>query len=304
MTRFHIPVLILLTTMLSSAVAVTRMAGAAAEPVRINGGTFEASGVVHVPASNVALFVDDGRTQEIFSMELNADGTQKASATPVALPANVTDPEGITHDGRFFYVVGSQSKTTGFDGDGLVRFRFDPTTRKAEQVERVQGLKKWLADNVAELHGTATTIGDKALNIEGLAWDPVRRRLLFGLRAPVIDGQALIIAVQMRDPQGALHADNMVVESGKALRLSLAGAGIRSIEYDEPTSAFRIIAGAGVNKQNRDFRVLEWKGDGDEVREIARYSSKLKPEGITRAVIDGQARTLIVFDTGRFTVLD
>jgi hypothetical protein len=304
MTRFHIPVLILLTTMLSSAVAVTRMAGAVAEPVRINGGTFEASGVVHVHASPSVLFVDDGRNQEVFWLELNADGSQKAPAIPVSLQADVTDLEGITHDGRSFYVVGSQSKTTGFEGDGLVRFRFNPETRKADQVERVQGLKKWLADNVAELHGTATTIGDKALNIEGLAWDPVRRRLLFGLRAPVIDGQALIVAVTMRDPEGALRAENLVVESGKAIRLSLGGAGIRSMEYDAPTSAFRIITGAGLNKENRDFRVLEWKGGGDEVREIARYSNKLKPEGITSTVIDGKARTLIVFDTGRFTMLD
>ena len=304
MTRSHIPILILLTTMLSSAVAVTRMAGAPADPVRINGGTFEASGVVHVPATPSVLFVDDGRNQEVFWLELNADGSQKAAATPISLQADVTDLEGITHDGQSFYVVGSQSKTTGFEGDGLVRFRFDPETRKADRVERVQGLKQWLADNVAELRGTATILGDKALNIEGLAWDPVQRRLLFGLRAPVIDGQALIVAVTMRDPSSALRAENLVVESGKAIRLSLGGAGIRSIEYDAPTSAFHIITGAGLNKENRDFRVLEWKGDGNDVRELARYSSKLKPEGITRAVIDGKPRTLIVFDTGRFTVLD
>jgi hypothetical protein len=304
MTRLHIPILILLTTMLSSVAAVTRMAGAAGEPVRIDGGTFEASGVVHVPDTTSVLFVDDGRTRELFSLELNTDGSQKAPAKSIALQADVTDLEGITHDGQSFYVVGSQSKRTGFDGDGLVRFQFDPATQTIDRVERVQGLKKWLADNVAELNGTATKIGDKVLNIEGLAWDPVRGRLLLGLRAPVVDGQALIVAVKMRDPKGPFSADNLLVESGKAIRVDLGGAGIRSIEYDAPTAAFRIITGAGLNKENRDFRVVEWTGDGEAVREIARYSKKLKPEGITSAVLDAKARSLIVFDTSRFTMLD
>jgi len=108
----------------------------------------------------------------------------------------------------------------------------------------------------------------------------------------------------MRNPEGPLGGDNLVAESGKAIRLSLGGAGIRSIEYDASASAFRLITGGGPTKETRDFRILEWDGDRDEVRELARYSSKLKPEGITSAVIDGRPRTLIVFDTGRFTVLD
>ena len=97
-----------------------------------------------------------------------------------------------------------------------------------------------------------------------------------------------------------MAAANLAVESGKAIRLNLAGAGIRSIEYDETARAFRIITGAGLDEENRDFRVLEWSGDGDAVKEIARYSSRLKPEGIARAMLNGTPRTVIVFDTSRF----
>ena len=300
----HIPVLILLSILLWSAVMVTRMAGAAADPVRIRGGAFEASGVVHVPSTSAVLFVDDGRNREVFWMELNADGSQRAPASALPLQADVTDPEGITHDGHSYYVVGSQSKDTGFDGDGLVRFRFDPATKRIDNVEKVLGLKRWLADNVAELRGTADKVGEAILNIEGLAWDPARTRLLLGLRAPVIDGEALVIAVKLRNPDGPLQVSNLMVESGKAIRVALGGAGIRSIEFDRPTSAFRIIADAGRDKNSRDFRVLEWKGEGSTARELARYSSKLKPEGITPAELDGQPRTVIVFDTGRFAMLD
>jgi len=41
-----------------------------------SGGTFEASGVAHVPGTDVVLFVDDGRPNEIFLMRLEHDPTQ------------------------------------------------------------------------------------------------------------------------------------------------------------------------------------------------------------------------------------
>ena len=216
----------------------------------------------------------------------------------MALQADVTDPEGITTDGKLFYVVGSQSKKTGIDGDGLVRFAFNASTGQAERIERIQGLKTWLVQHVAELRGAA------GLNIEGLAWDPVNQRLLMGLRAPVVDGQALILPIRFKDPAGAFKIDNLIVEGGKAIRVPLDGAGIRSMEYDETASAFRIIAEAGVTKQNRDFRIVEWRAGDQGVREVARFASRLKPEGVTRVMLDRHPRTLIVFDTSRVTTID
>jgi hypothetical protein len=300
----HLPIAGLILTALVSAGFVSNLSSAAGDPPRISGGTFEASGVVHVPSTHGVLFVDDGRTREVFWMELNADGSQKGTAIPVPLDADVTDLEGITHDGTNVYVVGSQSKRTGFDGDGLLRFRFNAAAGRIEGVERIQGLKQWLAANVAELEGSGSQIGDAALNIEGLAWDPKRERLLLGLRAPVVEGHALIVPLQFKSRSDSFRADNLMVEARKAIRLPLNGAGIRSLEYDAPSDTFRIITGAGNNSEDRDFRVVEWTGDGSTVHEVTRYSSRLKPEGITRATIEGRPRTVIVFDTGRFTLLD
>lgn len=304
MTRPHLPILGLAITMLMSAGFVAHLASAAGDPIRINGGTFEASGVVHVPSTPGVLFVDDSRTREVFWMELNGDGSQKSAAVPIPLDADVTDLEGITHDGASYFVVGSQSKATGFDGDGLVRFRFNASTKRVEQVERIKGLKAWLAASVTELESTASRIGDTVLNIEGLAWDPKRERLLLGLRAPLVDGQALIVPLRLKDQSAPFRVENLVIDAGGAIRLPLNGAGIRSIEYDETSSAFRIITGAGLNKKDKEFRIVEWTGTGSTVREVTRYPSRLKPEGITRAMIDGRARTIIVFDTGRFTTLE
>ena len=280
-------------------------AGAAdTTPRVIAGGTFEASGVVHVSGTSQLLFVDDGRPREIFSMELAPDGRQTGVAVSVPLAADVTDPEGITSDGRHVYVVGSQSKKTGFDGDGLVRFKFDPATRRADRVQHIRGLKAWLAANVPELRGTERRAGDDVLNIEGLAWDPRGDRLLLGLRAPIVNGAALIIPIKLIDSTGAFSHENLRVD-GAAIHLNLNGAGIRGLEYDERAGAFRVIAGAEGNDEGRDFRVVEWDGNsGAPLRDVVTFDRRLKPEGIAPALIGGRPVSVLVFDVGSFAVMN
>lgn len=270
----------------------------------IAGGPFEASGVVHVRDTAGVLFVDDGRTREVFWMPIGADRKQGTPVQRVALDADVTDLEGITSDGSLIYVVGSQSKKKGVEGDGLVRFRFDASSRTATQVERIRGLKAWLAARVPELKGVERRKGDEALNIEAIAWDEAGQRLLLGLRAPVVEGKALVIPLAIRDKAAPFTTENLSV-AGPTLRVNLGGAGIRSLEYDEDAKAFTLIAASGVNKEKLDFRVLEWDGRSAEPgRQLVSYPSAMKPEGITRASLGGQKVSVVVFDTSRFTVLD
>jgi hypothetical protein len=282
--------------------AMSRLGHAAGGQQPIAGGRFEASGVVHVPDSDGVLFVDDGQARKIFWMGLSRDGAQRGPAIEVPLGAEVVDLEGITTDGSYIYAVGSQSKTVGVEGDGLVRFTFDPVRKEARQVESVRALKAFLARHVRELAGVERRTGDEALNIEGLAWDPTERRLLLGLRAPVVGGDALIVPLSLRDPDGPFNADNLKVDDGGALRLPLGGAGIRGIEFDPITERFMIITGAELNAETKDFRVLEWNSSqaAAPLREVRRYSRRLKPEGITRARLSGGEPTIVVFDIGSY----
>ena len=273
-------------------------------PQPIAGGRFEASGVVDVPASNGVLFVDDNSSTHIFWMELTADGRQAAPAVKVSVGATVIDPEGMATDGTHFYLVGSQSKYNGTEGNGIVRFRFDSSRRQVVECTSIAALKAFLATHIEELKGVDPRRGsDEELNIEGLAWDPVRSRLLLGLRAPVIDGYALVIPLKLRDSRGPFQADNLEVDGGKAIRLPLGGAGIRSLEYDETSSVFWVITGAASNDETEEFRVLEWRdASGSPVfTELARYPSRMKPEGITRATPGGATTRFLVFDTGRYS---
>ena len=270
----------------------------------IAGGDFELSGVAHVPNSSQILVLDDDTTREIFLVEVGPDTAQAGTAIPIPLGADVTDMEGITFDGTSYYVVGSQSKPTGFEGVGLVRFRYDPAARRISSVETIGDLKAWLADHVAELRGTAREIGDHVLNIEALAWDPIGKRLLLGLRAPVVDGHALVVPIALLDPAGPFSRTN-IRPDGPALRVDLGGDGIRSLEFDPVSKAYRLITGATLNEETRDFRVVQWDGrDRTPVRDIALYSRNLKPEGIANAQLYGKSTKVIVFDIGSFLLSD
>jgi hypothetical protein len=267
-------------------------------------GELELSGVAHVPNSSHILVLDDDTPGEIFLVEIGRDTAQAGDAVPVKLGLRVRDMEGITTDGTHFYVVGSQSKEDGFEGPGLIRFRYDPATRQAQNVESVDSLKAWLADNIAELAGTARQTGDHVLNIEALAWDPGGGRLLLGLRAPVVDGQALVVPVRLADPRGAFSRDNLRPD-GPSIRIDLRGAGIRSLEFDPESAAYHIISGATLNEETSDFRVYRWDGrSSTPERELAVYSKTLKPEGIANAEMFGKRTKVIVFDIGTFLLTD
>jgi hypothetical protein len=272
-----------------------------------DGGKFEASGVAGVPGTDGVLFADNGRGSQVFWMSLDQNGRQVGAITAVELGVGIEDIEGITTDGTYFYVVSSQSRPKAIAKEGLVRFKFDARSQRVEAAESIGGLKSFLVENVAELRGEGDRKGKEGgVNIEGLAWDTRRGRLLLGLRSPIVDGHALLVPLRLRDPRGAFSADNLEVDGSKAVRLPLGGLGIRSIEYDGRANVFRIISGAAEDQDQTDFGLWEWNGDEQQpvLRETNRFDGKLKPEGVARVTAGGRDFTLVVFDAGGYTLAD
>jgi len=272
-------------------------------PTAFSGGTFEASGVAHVPGTDAVLFVDDGRPNEIFLMRLDGDRKQAGAIKAIDIATSIIDLEGITSDGAYFYIVGSQSKSKGADLVGLARFKYDSAAQSVVGTESASGLKKFLADNVAELRGMENMkYNDGGINVEGIAWDPRNKRLLLGLRSPVVEGQALIVPLKLRDPQAALSFANLEVEGKRAIRLPFGGAGIRSLEFDESRQAFYVITGAGPNSEKLDFKSWEWNGNdaAPTLSEVDTFDRRLKPEGVTRVRTQAQNFIFIVFDTSGY----
>lgn len=271
------------------------------------GGKFDASGVVAVPGTDGVLFVDNAREGQVLWMSLDRNGRQAGAIKAVGLGAGVEDIEGITTDGTYFYVVSSQSKPKAIAREGLARFKFDARSQSVEAVESIGGLKRFLVENVAELRGEGDRKGkDGGLNIEGLAWDTRRGRLLLGLRSPIVGGQALLVPLRLRDPRGAFSVENLEVEGSKAIRLPLGGVGVRGIEYDGRANVFRIISGAAEDQEQAEFGLWEWDGNEQRpvLRETNRFDPKLKPEGVARVTAGGRDFMLIVFDASGYTVAD
>jgi len=277
------------------------------------GGPFEASGVVAVPGTDSVLMVDDNRPGEVLWMQVNDAGQQVGDIKVVPLGVTVEDPEGITTDGSYFYIIGSQSKAEAGKVGGLVRFTFDAASQTVTKSEAISGLREFLIQNVPELKGLNEVKSQEGgLNIEGIAWDPdpEHRRLLLGLRSPQASNNALLVPLKMRDPNGAFSIENLQLAAPNAIQLPLGGLGVRDIQYDSRLKAFLIISGAPEHHEKSNFTLWEWNGDADQSnadghpREEMTLDMKMKPEGVTRLKIGGKEFIYIVGDASAYSKYD
>ncbi len=273
----------------------------------IAGGIYEASGVIQVPGTDKVLFVDDGRPGEVFLMKIDPAGQQVGEVLPIKLGAHVENPEGITSDGSYFYMVGAQSNPKKGEQNAIARFMFNPTTQTVTSVEVIKDFRTLLLQNVADLKGDAEKKGvDGGLNIEGLAWDQQQQRLLLGLRSPIRNGQALILPLKMNDPKGAFTASNMNFAESRLIQLPLGGQGVREIQYDDNLKSFLLISGAPENAEKGEFILWQWDGSSDKAQPGRKLTldSNMKPEGITGFRSEGQQFLLIMGDANRYMKFD
>ena len=96
-----------------------------------------------MPCLSVA--VDDGNPSVVLWARIDRQGRQIGSVQPISLGASIDDPEGITSDGTYYYIVGSQSKTPFSGQPGIVRFRFDGQTQRVSNVAVASGLRGFSA---------------------------------------------------------------------------------------------------------------------------------------------------------------
>jgi hypothetical protein len=276
-----------------------------------HGGEYEASGVIFVPGgTNAVLFVDDNRKDAVYWMQLDHSGSQFGEIKPVPLGVSVADAESITSDGPYYYVLGSQSHPKYGADNAWARFQFDPATHSVKgTTEIIRNLRPFLLDQIKEIRGDGQrTADDGGLNIEGMAFDPIRKRFLLGLRAPLMSGNALVVPVTLKDPKGPFTLENLAV--GSSIQLPLGGQGIRDISYDPFLKSFLVISGAPEHGEKSSFKLWEWSGSdsspasNDDLREEVSLGSGIKPEGITHAVIEGKNFLFVVGDASQYFRLE
>lgn len=280
--------------------------GVTISPIPFRGGSFESSGVACVPGGGGVLFVDDGRPGEVFWTRLDEAGRQVGEVESVNTGVGVNDPESITFDGSYFYVMGSQSDGKEGKRNALLRFRFDPNSQRISNVEKVEDIRSFLFRSIPELKGQGEKPGaEGGLNVEGIAWDPKNRVFLLGLRSPLVEEQALVVRLRLKDPGAPLSAHGLEIV-GQAVKLRLGDLGVLDIYYDSRLESFLIIAGAPKDREKGNFALWKWDEGSDDggLTKIADLDARLKPEGVTRVELGGSDFLFLVFDSSSYARLD
>jgi pSer/pThr/pTyr-binding forkhead associated (FHA) protein len=280
---------------------------------KFSGGTFEASGAVAVPGANAILFVDDSAPDQVFYMTVSALGEQDGPIKPIALGVSVANPEGITQFGPRFLITGSLSTTESNEAGGVATFEFDAATQTISKAVVLTGMRKFLLDNVPELRAWADkTSVEGGLNVEGIAVDPDPQhpRVLLGLRGPVLNGNALVVPIRVKNREAPLTVDNLVMDQPNAIQLNLSGQAIRDIQWDSQLRSFLIISGSPETEDRTDFILWQWSGEANQSRDDARpkqqslLDKKMKPEGIAPMKFPNRQFVLIAGDASRYATID
>jgi hypothetical protein len=271
-------------------------------------GLYEPSAIQQLPDGRF-LVVEDEKSHPFSLVTIAADG--RVSSTPLLPPENgddaawkLDDLEALAIDpAGYVYALTSHSRT----GSGEVKKARDKLVRFRVEGERMAGhslvreLKPALVAAHPELAAADKILDVKAkggLNIEALEIGADGQRLFVGFRSPLIEGRAIIAWVEN------LAA---VFDTGEAPRvapdlitLDLGGNGIRGMAT-VPTLGGHLIISGPVGRQQVPFRLWFWSGRAGEAARRVRVGNLQgfeHAEGVTPAVIDGQARIVIVSDDG------
>ncbi|MEE3078930.1 MAG: DUF3616 domain-containing protein [Bdellovibrionota bacterium] len=136
---------------------------------------------------------------------------------------NENDIEGLTHDGVYFYAIGSHglSKKAGRFHQSRYKL-FQLLIGKAGDLLELNELP---LSQLLSIHPKLKKYYKKELNknginIEGLAYE--RGSLYIGFRAPLIEGRAQILRVSLKD---------FSLNASELFSIDLEGEGIRSLEF-------------------------------------------------------------------------
>ncbi|MGV0772699.1 DUF3616 domain-containing protein [Mycobacterium syngnathidarum] len=279
---------------------------------RNDGEALNASGVVQV-APDRFVFIDNHDSTAVFDLILDRDDDklrriQRRELTGVT-KHQLGDPEGLARmdtDGRIHLIAASSLSASGsHPNDGLVRISYaDSGDLPAEPMT---GFRSWLlAHQPALAAAAASKPDDGGLNIEGLAWDPGARALLFGVRGPAQPGQVTIIEVPVHTDRPGWTTACLGEPVARTVRVPHSDAlqGIRDISYDERSGQFLILLGKSLSKKGEPFALCTWTR-GAEALQVSgtRFRRSMKPEGCTAFYTDGARRILIVDDRGGYAVI-
>jgi hypothetical protein len=191
-----------------------------------------------------------------------------------------------------------------------VRIRFTPGGDL--HAEAMLGSRDWLIAGYPALAAAARLTPDQGgLNVEGLAWDPSRRTLLFGVRSPVTAGRIPVLCIHL-DTNAPWTTAGLRVGPTLSINKSdfVEPQGIRDIDYDAVRREFLVVVGRSLSRSDVPFELCNWDGTASTVNVLdvafkppTSEPAPMKPEGVTPFPGHGVRKILIVDDASGFAVL-
>lgn len=267
---------------------------------------FEASGVVQLGDGRILIAEDDQRhpltVVDLFgngaATELSRRDVARATRRP-----GLDDLEGVTMDGagRLYAMTSQALSRSGEERperELLVRFEMNGDTIVNAVV--VSTLKLALARLYPALAAAVEKRPKRqgaGLNVEAIAWDPTSRRLLLGLRSPLVRDSAILVSFDNPD---AVFDDGSPPKLRGPILLALDGEGIRDLTYDASLGGFLVVAGAPRKSRHGKAGLWLWRGDSAPAVHLdVPAIATLNPEGVAVVTMHGRKALLLVCDDGR-----
>ena len=272
-------------------------------------GVYEPSAVQQLPDGKL-LIAEDEPNHAFSIVSIDKTGRfieDEALDTRVitGFKRRLSDLEALARDDEgFIYALTSHSRTRkgnrSPDREHLMRFKIQDGNvlglTSYDNLTQVLETDHKLHDLIRER--TKAEVSFEEINIEGMAFDPVKKRLVLGFRDPEFNNMALVAFIS--NPKDVFER-NAQPEFDEVAILDIDGGGIRSLNYD-PVLKNYVIANEVKDENGQKFSQLwTWSGNPtDEPQKISLPNLQhiTNVEAVDSITVNGKPQMILMGDEG------
>ena len=272
-------------------------------------GVYEPSAVQQLPDGKL-LIAEDEPNHAFSIVSIDKTGRfieDEALDTRVitGFKRRLSDLEALARDDEgFIYALTSHSRTRkgnrSPDREHLMRFKIQDGNvlglTSYDNLTQVLETDHKLHDLIRER--TKAEVSFEEINIEGMAFDPVKKRLVLGFRDPEFNNMALVAFIS--NPKDVFER-NVQPEFDEVAILDIDGGGIRSLNYD-PVLKNYVIANEVKDENGQKFSQLwTWSGNPtDEPQKISLPNLQhiTNVEAVDSITVNGKPQMILMGDEG------
>lgn len=272
-------------------------------------GVFEPSAVQQLPDGKLLIAEDEpNHAFSIISIDKTGRFVEdEALDTRVitGFKRRLSDLEALARDDEgFIYALTSHSRTRkgnrSPDREHLMRFKIQDGNvlglTSYDNLTQVLETDHKLHDLIRER--TKAEVSFEEINIEGMAFDPVKKRLVLGFRDPEFNNMALVAFIS--NPKDVFER-NAKPEFDEVAVIDIDGGGIRSFNYD-PVLKTYVIANEVKDENGQKFSQLwTWSGNPtDEPQKISLPNLQhiTNVEAVDSITVNGKPQMILMGDEG------